>query len=172
MLSEAGTDPQAGERMGGVTKIVCGGQTGVDRAALDAARALGLATGGWVPEGRRDEAGRIPTRYAGLRETDSPDPAVRTRLNVADSDATLILTTAAAASPGTDWTRRCADELGKPHLTVRLADGRTNAAAARIRSWLAAMHPAVLNVAGPRASEAGDAYALARAVLLRALAPA
>ena len=72
-------------------KIVSGGQTGADRAALDFARANGLGIGGWVPRGRLAEDGLIPEDYLGLLEADSTDPAVRTALNVRDSDATLIL---------------------------------------------------------------------------------
>ena len=70
--------------------IVSGGQTGVDRAAWAAAIELGLPIGGWVPKGRLAEDGEIPARYAGLREAESAEPAVRTALNVRDSDATLI----------------------------------------------------------------------------------
>jgi hypothetical protein len=74
-----------------IAKIVSGGQTGADRAALDVAIGLGIATGGWVPRGRRAEDGAVPGRYVGMDETESPDYAERTRLNVRDSDATLIL---------------------------------------------------------------------------------
>ena len=72
-------------------QIVSGGQTGADRAALDIALELGFESGGWVPLGRQAEDGKIPDRYPNLRETDSPLPAVRTELNVRDSDATLIV---------------------------------------------------------------------------------
>ena len=71
-------------------EIVSGGQTGVDRAALDAALALGMRCGGWCPAGRWAEDGPIDPRYP-LRETPSGDPAQRTEWNVRDSDATLIL---------------------------------------------------------------------------------
>ena len=71
--------------------IVSGGQTGVDRAALDAARGLGLPYGGHVPRGRRAEDGPLADDYAGMTETASRNPAVRTARNVRDSDATLIL---------------------------------------------------------------------------------
>lgn len=158
--------------MNGGIRIVCGGQTGVDRAALDAARALGLPCGGRVPKGRRDERGRIPARYAELVETHSADPAARTRRNVEESDATLILTTAAARSPGTDWTAACARELGKPVLTLVLSPDTAAADAGTVRGWAAAVRPAVLNVAGPRQSEDDAVYGLAKAVLLRALAGA
>ena len=71
-------------------KIISGGQTGVDRGALDAAIELEIPHGGWCPQGRTAEDGRISDRYE-LRETDSPDYPVRTERNVLDSDATLNL---------------------------------------------------------------------------------
>src|SRR5258706_15582674 len=74
-----------------LTKIVSGGQTGADRAALDVALEQGFEIGGWIPKGRRAEDGPIPQSYRGLLETDSADPSVRTALNVRDSDATLIV---------------------------------------------------------------------------------
>ena len=72
-------------------RVISGGQTGVDRAALDAAFELALECGGWVPAGRRAEDGPVDARYP-LRETAAGDYETRTRLNVRDSDATLILT--------------------------------------------------------------------------------
>ncbi len=92
-----------------LARIVSGGQTGVDRAALDVAIARRLPHGGWCPRGRRAEDGAVPARYA-LREHASPDYAARTERNVVDSDATLVL---AIGSP-TNGTA----------LTVRLAARR------------------------------------------------
>jgi hypothetical protein len=74
-----------------IKKIVSGGQTGADRGALDAALECGIETGGWVPKGRLAEDGVIPEKYMGLKEAPSKEPAVRTTLNVRDSDATLIV---------------------------------------------------------------------------------
>ena len=71
-------------------RIISGGQTGVDRGALEAAIALGIPHGGWCPLGRSAEDGVIPARYQ-LQETDSPQYAVRTEWNVRDADGTLIL---------------------------------------------------------------------------------
>src|SRR4029434_10231176 len=74
-----------------VLRIVTGGQTGADRGGLDFALEARIQYGGWVPKGRLDELGVIPDRYVGLVEAESADPAVRTSLNVRDSDGTVIL---------------------------------------------------------------------------------
>src|SRR5690606_30676655 len=102
-------------------RVVSGGQTGVDRAALDAALRLGLPCGGWCPAGRWAEDGPIPERYP-LRETESADPAERTARNVRDSDATLILSPRPLRG-GTAGTREVAERLGRPfHVADPFAD--------------------------------------------------
>ena len=131
--------------------IVSGGQTGADRAALDVALERGLQTGGWVPKGRLAEDGLIPQRYTGLQESESADPAVRTALNVRDSDATLIVSHG-ALSGGSLLTLREATRRGRPALHLDLAVLSQAQAAAQVRAWLHAVDPATLNVAGPRAS--------------------
>ena len=151
-------------------KIVSGGQTGVDRAALDAARSLGLSYGGWVPAGRRAEDGVIPAGYDKLVESGSEEPEVRTRLNVESADATLIIATS-EASPGTELTAAWARTIGKPLLRIDLSSTSDSEAAAEIRRWLAAVKPPVLNVAGPRASEVPSIYETAERILRRSLAP-
>src|SRR5690606_31296737 len=100
--------------------IISGGQTGVDRAALDAALALGIEHGGWCPLGRWAEDGRIPERYR-LRETNSPDYAVRTCRNVDEADATLIVAPAPLIG-GTRLTYEYAVQTGKPCLVIDPAD--------------------------------------------------
>ena len=153
-----------------LTTIVSGGQTGVDRAALDVAAAHGLASGGWVPRGRRAEDGVIPPRYTGLREAGTTDPAVRTALNVRDSDATLILARGALTG-GSRLTKEEALRRGRPvlHLDVGALDRA--AAVVRLRQWLHDVDPEVLNVAGPRASHDPEIGALAAWLLAAALAP-
>src|SRR2546429_554237 len=99
-----------------LSKIISGGQTGVDRAALDVALELGLPCGGWCPRGRRAEDGPIDSRYP-LRETNALAYPVRTRWNVRDSDGTLILTRG-RPDRGTALTRDLAERMGKPLLTV------------------------------------------------------
>jgi len=151
-------------------RIVSGAQTGVDLAALEAARAAGLETGGWVPKGRVNEAGAIPEGLPGLVEAPSERPAVRTDLNVRDSDATLVLTRRGLSSPGTALTLRRARAHGRPCLRIDL-DGDLAASVARIRAWLAEVRPEVLNVAGPRESTAPGIGAAARACLAAVFAP-
>ena len=130
-----------------VRKIVSGGQTGVDRAALNTAMLLGVPCGGWCPKGRRAEDGVIPGSYP-LQETDVADYAVRTRKNVEDSDGTLILTWGPAEG-GTALTIALAKKLGKTHMVVDLA---ARPSTAQVKAWLQREGVGTLNVAGPRAS--------------------
>jgi len=129
-------------------KIISGGQTGVDRAALDAAMALRIPHGGKCPRGRLAEDGRIPARYR-LTETDSPEYHVRTEENVIDADATLILCRG-QLSGGTEFTRRMAAKHRKPCLVVDLDYPPEHQT---VRRWLSENRVAILNVAGPRESQ-------------------
>ena len=150
-----------------VIEIWSGGQTGVDRAALDTAIELGLPYGGWVPRGRRAEDGTVPERYSSLREAASSEYDERTAQNVRDTDATLVL---AWGSPGggTLRTIEAAGALGRPLLEVDLAAARVDIAATQIAAWLDSISLLErLNVAGPRASEAPRAYERARVLLAR-----
>ena len=146
-------------------KIVSGGQTGADRAALDVALELGLEAGGWVPRGRRAEDGVIPDRYP-VREGQSEAYAERTRLNVRDSDATLVLTRGAPEG-GTARTIQIAENMARPLLVVDLDDAADPAAG---RAWLAEAAPGVLNVAGPRESTAPGIHGQAADYLRQLLA--
>jgi hypothetical protein len=131
-----------------VEKIISGGQTGVDRAALDVALAMGIDCGGWCPKGRRAEDGHIPSRYP-LSETASAMYSSRTRRNVRDSDATLIVSSGEPRG-GTLLTQRTAAGLGKPCLWVDLD---APLPLGEIRGWLAKHAVRILNVAGPRESQ-------------------
>ena len=150
-----------------VERIVSGGQTGVDRAALDAALALGVPCGGWCPGGRRAEDGPIAERYP-LVETPSAQYAERTRLNVRDSDATLILTRGALTG-GTALTADLAGELGRPVLVVDFADWEVAAALSAVRAWIDARAIGTLNLAGPRESTVPGIYAESLAFLTELL---
>ncbi len=134
-------------------KIVSGGQTGVDRAALDAAVAAGIPIGGWCPKGRLAEDGVISLEYP-LRETVSRLYRERTGLNVMDSDGTLILAEK-ILSGGTALTKGFADKYAKPLLVVNPAD---SVSIGKIKKWLTANKIKVLNVAGPRESTRPGSY--------------
>ncbi len=160
--------------MGAIGRVVSGGQSGVDRAALDAAVRLGIPYGGWCPRGGRAEDLIVPpgllARYPGLRPTPSGEPEQRTRWNVRDSDATLILVFGSPPEPGsgTALTLGTATELGRLLGVVDLdaADARRQASA-----LLAGLPPGgALNVAGPRESGAPGIYEQARTLLLELLA--
>ena len=147
-------------------RIISGGQTGVDRAALDVALRLGIPAGGWCPLGRLAEDGIIPPHYP-LRETPLADSAQRTEWNVRDGDGTLVLTRGAPRG-GTAFTIACAAKLRRPHLVVDLL---APPALPEIVRWVKALTGGVVNVAGPKESEAPGVYAEATQlleVLLRA----
>lgn len=141
-------------------KIVSGGQTGVDRAALDAAMAYDVSVGGWCPQGRRAEDGPIPDRYP-LKETPSEAYEQRTTWNVRDSDGTLIITDGTLEG-GTALTMTEARQQDRPVLHVRTTDA---VPVEMIRAWGEENDVRVLNVAGPRASEVDGIYEEARALL-------
>lgn len=145
-----------------IRKVVSGGQTGVDRAALDAALAAGLAIGGWCPRGRRAEDGLIPFCYP-LRETPSRDYRERTRWNVRDSDGTLILTWGPPTG-GTALTWRTALRLQRPVLVAELSQDPV-VLAEQIDRWAALHRLRILNIAGPRSSQAPRAAEYVKAVL-------
>jgi hypothetical protein len=140
--------------------LVSGGQTGVDRAALDVALALGIPCGGWCPRGRRAEDAPLSERYP-LNETPSADYQQRTEWNVRDSDATLLLTPL-PPDGGTALTLELAERMGRPHLAV---DPHDLSHAREVRAWLASERVRTLNVAGPRESRAPGTYDAARCFL-------
>jgi hypothetical protein len=132
-----------------LSRLVSGGQTGVDRAALDAALAVGIPCGGWCPRGRRSESGPIPDLYP-LQETPTSAYPERTERNVRDADGTLVLTRHALKG-GTALTVGLARRMGRPLLVVDLEHP---VGYAEIRDWIEREGVGVLNVAGPRESEA------------------
>jgi hypothetical protein len=144
-------------------KIVSGGQTGADRAALDWAIEHGVPHGGWCPQGRRAEDGTIPANYL-LQETPTADPAQRTEWNVRDSDATVILSNERTLTRGSKKTEDLAHSQGKPviHLCKRVEAGPPGQT---LRQFLQDHQIRVLNVAGPRASEEPGVASFVREVM-------
>jgi hypothetical protein len=149
-----------------VRKVVSGGQTGVDRAALDAAMHLGIPCGGWCPKGRVAEDGVVPSRYP-LQETPSPEYPQRTERNVRDSDGTLVL---ARGEPrgGTAFTIRVAERAGRPHKLVDLSAAPDPE---DVRLWIAVAQVRTLNVAGPRESDSPGIHDEAQSFLRRVFSP-
>lgn len=137
-------------------KIVSGGQTGVDRGALDAALAQGADCGGWCPVGRLAEDGVIPGRYP-LAELAGGDYLARTRKNVEDSDGTVIIYFG-CPSGGTERTLEFCITLGRPYLLLDAVEVPPARAAARIVGFVAALPGSRLNFAGPRASGESRAH--------------
>ena len=138
-------------------RIISGGQTGIDRIALDVAMELGLQHGGWCPKGRVAEDGTIPEKYL-LCVTDSRKYAVRTEKNIAESNGTLILYRGKMTG-GTALTLRLAAKHSKPCLELdfgKIAVDQFESAVREARDWLASSSIEVLNVAGPRESSSPE----------------
>jgi hypothetical protein len=133
-----------------IVKIISGGQTGADRAALDFAIAHGIPHGGWCPLGRLAEDGVIAARYR-LTETPAAEYAQRSEWNVRDADGTVILSIAKELSGGSKFTAEIAVQLGKPCLHLAREAGRSTAAA-KLRDFIERHRIQCLNIAGPRAS--------------------
>ena len=142
-------------------KIISGGQTGVDRGALDACLEQEFPCGGWCPKGRIAEDGIIEEKYP-LQETDKTDYASRTRKNVADSDGTLILFHENIAG-GTKLTLELALNYNKPLLTISDKEKGNNII--DILNWIVENNIVILNVAGPRKSEWETGYQFARKLI-------
>ena len=153
-----------------IKRIISGGQTGVDRAALDAAIELNIPHGGWCPKGRLAELGTtIPEKYI-LKETDSPSFGKRTRLNIRDSDGTLVLVPSIPIpqeiTDGTLLTIKEVQQKKKPHLMIDLS-GTLNIDA--IINWVKKNDIRILNIAGPRESQSPGIYLQSLEFLKRAL---
>jgi hypothetical protein len=139
-----------------VLKIISGGQTGADRAALDWAIARGVLHAGWCPAGRKAEDGPIDAKY-NLTETESAKYGARARRNVRDSDATLIVNLGELEG-GTLETLRTAERLGTPVCVIQLDLMHEEAVVSAVRRWLRSTRVKVLNVAGPRESKRPGIY--------------
>jgi hypothetical protein len=136
-----------------VQKIISGGQTGVDRAALDAAMALGIEVAGWCPKGRLAEDGKVPEKYP-LKEMDTSSYPTRTEQNVIDSDGTLIIYWG-KMSGGTALTFECAFRHKRPCFSFNM---ERPAAKSEFTKWFEDCGIENLNIAGPRGSRSPDVY--------------
>lgn len=134
-----------------VKKMISGGQTGADQAALDVAIKLGISHGGWIPKGRLTENGVLDDKYQ-LKEMETTNYNTRTEQNVIDSEGTLIISHGRLTG-GSDYTRDMALRHNRPWLHIDLNKTMAFQAARQIRSWLAEHEINVLNVAGPRTSK-------------------
>lgn len=139
-----------------IEKIISGGQTGVDRAALDFAIEFGIPHGGMVPKGRISEDGRVPDRYQ-MTEHISPGYPPRTEANVRDADATVIFTNGPInEESGSLLTASLCLKLKKPHIVFSLTNGNEQTAADALRVFIQNQGVKVLNVAGSRGSRKPD----------------
>jgi len=137
---------------GPLLMVVSGGQTGVDRAALDAAMDSGIEIGGWCPRGRRAADGVIPEKYP-LTETHGKNYQTRTKWNVCDSDATLIICRGEPTA-GTVLTIQICKDIPKPYMVYQLDDEDPSA----VLKWLQGYNIDLLNIAGPRELKSRPVY--------------
>jgi len=149
--------------------VMSGGQTGVDRAALDWAIGHGIAHGGWCPKGRMAADGPLPPHYQ-LRETESAGYRQRTKLNVQDSDATLIFNIG-ELDGGTLNTVRFITSMKKPNRGFQLVQTNTEDVAQAVVEWLTQGRFSTLNIAGPREEKRPGIYKLVMSVLDNCLKP-
>jgi hypothetical protein len=145
-------------------QIISGGQSGADRAALDAAIRLGIPHGGWLPRGRKAEDGPLPARYR-LQETDSDNYRERTEKNIKASNGTLILSFGPLTG-GSALTESLALRHDRPCLTIDLQEVDQADAVVAVENWLQRYGIRILNVAGPRASNEPRIYDAVLALLL------
>jgi hypothetical protein len=144
-------------------KIISGGQTGADRAALDAAIELGIAHGGWLTKGRKTEDGPLPARYQ-LEEMSSRKYRDRTRKNILESDGTLIVSYG-ALSGGSALTLALTIRYDRPCLHLDMEQFSREQAQQLIEEWLAQHRISCLNIAGPRASGEPRIYAAVKELI-------
>jgi len=137
-------------------KIISGGQTGVDRAALDVALRHGIECGGWCPAGRIDESGKVPDHYP-VQELQSGGFTERTLQNVKDSDGTVVISPSELRA-GTEQTVRFSIELKRPYQLIEASKLSAEDAAELIVEFVSENKIGILNVAGPRQSEWPQGY--------------
>lgn len=151
-----------------IEKIICGFQTGADRASADCAIALGIPYGGYVTKGKRSEDGKVPDKYT-CTELDTWDYPTRTKRNIQESDATVLITIEGLTG-GSKLTKSLAGSLKRPLLHLDMDKLGLNVAADKLKEFID-LNPSieVLNVAGSRASKSEGFQELAFNVLMKAL---
>ncbi|QGY43436.1 molybdenum cofactor carrier [Maribellus comscasis] len=132
-------------------KTISGGQTGVDRGALDACLINNFAYGGWCPKGRMAEDGRIDIKYK-LNETEESNYSSRTYKNARDSNATLIITNSALKG-GTLLTQQIATQMKKPVLILFPEKPDSKDSLLKMITFIQNNNVSTLNIPGPRKSE-------------------
>jgi predicted Rossmann-fold nucleotide-binding protein len=146
-----------------IAKIISGGQTGADQAALDVAIQLGIPHGGRIPKGRKTERGPLPSKYR-LQEMPADSYPARTEKNVLESDGTLVISNG-ELSGGSEYTRQMAEKHNKPWIHVDANAVSVEAAVQIVRAWISGNEIEVLNVAGSRASKDPQIYSTAKKIL-------
>ena len=150
-----------------IKKIISGGQTGADRAALDVAIKLGIPYGGWIPKGRITEEGALPVKYR-MQEMPTESCPKRTEQNVIDSDGTLIIARGKLTG-GTDYTRQMTLKHKKQLLSIDLEQTNLYDAASLVASWIQMRRIEILNIGGPRASNDQQIYSDVITILEQAI---
>jgi len=149
-----------------IQKIISGGQTGADRAGIDAAIESGVRYGGWLPKGRAAEDGPVPETYSDFHEMSSGSYPERTRQNVLDSDGTVIFGYGRLTT-GSALTLKLARQYGKPYMHIDLEKAEDPVPG--IQNWIKKHEIKVLNVAGRKASKAPGIYNVVRGIIKQVL---
>ena len=144
-------------------KIISGGQTGADQAALDSAIKFNIEHGGWVPKGRKTEQGTLLAKYK-MDEMKTADYRARTEQNIIDSDATLIIA-GGSLTGGTFLTKKLAQKMDKPYCHIDYISMDDFEAAMLVHSFIVDNNVEVLNVAGPRISNDAAIYEGTRTII-------
>jgi hypothetical protein len=144
-------------------KIISGGQTGADQAALDAAIELGMPYGGWVPKGRKTEIGPLPLKYC-LQEMNSARYSKRTRQNVIDSEGTVIFSHGKLEG-GSKYTRKAAKKHVRPWLAVDFNLLPSFEIIVNLHQWVSENDISILNVAGARAKKDSKIYSAVKFIM-------
>jgi hypothetical protein len=150
-----------------IEKIISGGQTGVDQAALDVAIESGIPHGGWIPKGRKTEDGILPDKYQ-LQEMPTASYPKRTEQNILDSDGTLIICHGKLTG-GSSLTRKVAKKHDRPWLHLDMDKLSISDASKTTALWIDQNNVQVLNVAGSRASKNPEIYKATVEILKTAL---